>query len=269
MLEKSKGVVVFASNTDQVDYLEIAARCAQLIHHTLGLPVTLITDDKLYHNPVFDNVIRIDPLDNSNTKYYNNTTWAWRNKSRYRVYDLTPYDTTILLDADYLAFSDNLIKLLETDFDYLIVQDSHNAQEVLTQPMARGTINYLWATVVIFNKTQVAKNLFEMVGRIENRYSYYCAMFNIFNQSYRNDYAFAMADLIINGYKLETSKRIPWSMFTFDTQIKSLEKLNSSIVIRTDKNALISPVQDMHIMDKLYLLSDDYKNFLEEYVNAA
>ena len=268
MSEKSKGVVVFASNTDKIDYLEIAARCARLVQHTLNLPVTLITDDTQYQNTVFENIIRMDSLDNTNTKYYNNTTWAWRNKSRYKAYELTPYDTTILLDADYLALSKNLAKLLDSNFDYLIIKDSYNTQEVLTQPMARGSINYLWATVVIFNKTKISQNLFELVARIENRYSYYCAMFNIFNQSYRNDYAFAMADLIINGYGLEQNKRVPWSMFTFDTEIKSLEMQNNAIVIRTDKTAHVVPVQDIHIMDKSYLLSDNYKRFLQEYTNA-
>lgn len=269
MSEKSKGIIIFASNTDKIDYLEIAARCASLVRHTLKLPVTLITDDEQYQNSVFDNIVRIAALDNTNTKYYNNTTWAWRNKSRYLAYELSPYDTTILLDADYLALTDNLLKLLDTHFDYLIVKDSYNTQEVLTQPMARGSINFLWATVVVFNKTQITKNLFELVARIENRYSYYCAMFNIFNQSYRNDYAFAIADLIINGYHLDNNKRIPWSMFTFDSDIKNMERLNKSLIIRTDKNAHIVPVQDIHIMDKLYLLSDSYKNFLEEYINAA
>ena len=269
MLEKSKGIVIFASNTDKIDYLEIASRCARLAQHTLGLPITLITDDPNYNDNVFENIIRIDPLDNTNTKYYNSTAWVWRNKSRYRAYELSPYDTTILLDADYLALTNNLAKLLDTDFDYLIVKDSYNAQEVLTQPMARGSINYLWATVVVFNKTAASQQLFEMVARIEKRYSYYCAMFNIFNQCYRNDFAFAIADLIINGYQLENNKRVPWSMFTFDAEIKNIEKLNKSLIIRTTKNAHIVPVQDIHIMDKLYLLSDSYLNFLEEHINAT
>jgi len=267
--EKSKGVVVFASNTDKVDYLEIAARCARLVKHSLGLPITLITDATDYKNNNFENIISIPALDNTNTKYYNSATWVWRNKSRYKAYELTPYDTTILIDSDYLALTNNLVKLLDTNFDYLIVKDSYNTQEILTQPMARGSINYLWATVVAFNKTKASQDLFDMVARIENRYSYYCAMFNIFNQSYRNDYAFAIADLIINGYRLENNRRIPWPMLTLDTEIKSLEKQNKSLIIRTDKRAHILPVQDIHVMDKLYLLSDSYKNFLEEYINAA
>lgn len=269
MSEKSKGVVIFASNTEQINYLEIASRCARLVHHTLGLPVTLITDSQGYQNPLFDRIINIAAVDDSNTKYYNNKSWTWRNKSRYSAYELSPYDTTVLIDADYLALTKNLAKLLNGNFDYLIMENSHNPQEVLTQPMARGSINYLWATVVIFNKTPVSQSLFDLVRRIENRYSYYCAMFNIFNQSYRNDYAFAIADLVINGYKLEKNKRIPWSMFTFDDEIKALEYRNKSIVIRTANRAFISPVQDIHVMDKMYLLSDNFNNFIEQYTSNA
>jgi hypothetical protein len=267
--EKSKGVVVFASNTDQVDYLEIASKCARLIQHSLGLPVTLVTDDGLYQNSLFDKIIRIGKLDNSNTKYYNNETWVWRNKSRYRAYELSPYDTTILLDADYAVLTTNLNKLLDTEFDYLIMGDSYNPHEVLTQPMARGSIDFLWATVIVFKKTLVSQNLFDLVRRIEDRYSYYCAMFNIFNQNYRNDYAFAIADLIINGYTLKKNKRIPWSMFTFDSEIKDLEYFNDLLVIRTDNKAFLSPVQDIHIMDKMFLLSDNFSNFIEQHINNA
>jgi hypothetical protein len=260
---------MFASNTEQIDYLKIASRCAQLVQHTLALPVTLITDSQDYQNSLFDKIINIDALDNSNTKYYNNQAWAWRNKSRYSAYELSPYDTTILIDADYLPLTDNLAKLMDADFDYKIMGDSYNGYETLTQPMARGSINYIWATVIVFNRTPVSQSLFDLVRRIENRYSYYCAMFNIFNQSYRNDYAFAIADLVINGYKLEKNKRIPWSMFTFDNEIKAMESLNNSIVIRTRDRALISPIQDIHVMDKMYLLSDNFNNFLEQYISNA
>lgn len=269
MLEKSKGVVIFASNTEQIDYLEIASRSARLVRHNLGLPVSLITDSSDYQNPIFDKIIHIDEISSSNVKYYNGESWTWRNKSRYRAYELSPYDTTILLDADYLVLSDNLVKLLNTDFDYLIVKDSYSPREVLTQPMARGSINYLWATVVVFNKTPTSKNLFDLVGRIERRYNYYCAMFNIFNQNYRNDYAFAIADLIVNGYKLEENKRIPWPMFTFDTELSSLERKENLLILRDNNRAYITAIQDIHVMDKQYLLSDNCKNFIDQYTNAT
>ena len=56
--EKSKGVLLFAFNTDKVDYVKIAKHCSRLVHKQ-GLPVTLVTDKSLSHNE-FDNVICID-----------------------------------------------------------------------------------------------------------------------------------------------------------------------------------------------------------------
>ena len=41
---KSRGVLLFAFNTDAVDYIHIAEQAARLIHHTLKLPVTLVTE---------------------------------------------------------------------------------------------------------------------------------------------------------------------------------------------------------------------------------
>ena len=41
-LEKSKGVVIFATNTESIDYVKIANRTSRLIEHYLGLPVTIL-----------------------------------------------------------------------------------------------------------------------------------------------------------------------------------------------------------------------------------
>jgi acetyltransferase-like isoleucine patch superfamily enzyme len=47
---KSRGVLVFAFNTERIDYVEIAVRCARLAKHTLNLPVTLITEPGIENN---------------------------------------------------------------------------------------------------------------------------------------------------------------------------------------------------------------------------
>ncbi len=33
----------------------------------------------------------------------------WHNLDRCHAYDLSPYDTTLLMDIDYLPFTDNLL----------------------------------------------------------------------------------------------------------------------------------------------------------------
>ena len=44
--------------------------------------------------------------------------------------------------------------------------------------------------------------------------------------SFRNDHAFAISNLILNGYSIDDYKSIPWSMLTVDKPIESIEIKN-------------------------------------------
>ena len=75
---KSKGVVLFAFNTD-VDYVTIADRCGQLISHTLKLPVTLVTELPVTSEH-FDNVIYVS---NELKNFKPGHGFSWRNGDRF------------------------------------------------------------------------------------------------------------------------------------------------------------------------------------------
>jgi hypothetical protein len=94
-------------------------------------------------------------------------------------------------------------------------------------------------------------------------------LFNIFNQNFRNDYAFAIADLIINGYSVDKKTRIPWAMFTLENPVNQIERKNGSLVIREKVRAHIVPEADLHIMDKDYLMTEEFQNFVDQVINAA
>ena len=117
--EKSRGVLLFAFDT-KINYVEIARRSARLIHQTLNLPVALVTDTPIQSSE-FDQVIVVD---NTLKNYKVGQPGAWRNGDRYRAYELSPWDETLLIDSDYLMLDDNLLKLFEQDFDYRIM--THN-----------------------------------------------------------------------------------------------------------------------------------------------
>ena len=94
---KSRGVVLFAENTDTINYLAIAHRAERLINHYLDLPVTIIGGESSIKN-----------------KRYNTDSGEfepWNNSGRHAAYELSPYDQTILLDSDYLIFDRNLLKI--------------------------------------------------------------------------------------------------------------------------------------------------------------
>ena len=244
---KSRGVVLFAFNTDTVDYELIADRASRLITHSLNLPVTVITEMS-------------GSQTNTRLGYAHGTQWF--NGDRYRAYELSPYDETLLLDSDYLVLDDALLKILDITVDYNIMTDNQNFVQTMTGNMGEISLNYVWATAVVFKKTLRSKMLFDLVGRVQNNYGYYSKLYNIRRGNFRNDYAFAIADNIINGYT--ASSGIPWTMLTVDKTVKALEIKNNKIIVREGDTAHVIPQQSIHIMDKVYLQSDAYKEFIEQ-----
>lgn len=92
----TRGYLLFANNTGAVDYVKLAYACAISIKHSQPLElnsVALVTKDlatvkELNYPWVFDHVIEY--------------TGPLGMDARSRAYDYTPYDETVLLDADML-----------------------------------------------------------------------------------------------------------------------------------------------------------------------
>ena len=244
---KSRGVVLFAFNTDTVDYQQIAEQAARLIKHTLNLPVTIVTNNT-------------NPQSNYRVGYAHGS--QWNNFDRYRAYELSPYDETILLDSDYLVLDDNLLKILDTITDYTIVKHNQNPVRSMDGDMGVMGLNYIWATAVVFKRTAKSKSLFDLVGRIQRNYNYYRRLYQLREENFRNDYAFTIADNIINGYI--PSLGIPWTMLTIEGTVKTIKIKNNMLVVREQDTAHVLPQQSLHIMDKDYLQSKDYVNFVDQ-----
>ena len=255
---KSRGVILFAFNTNDIDYIEIARQSARLIHQTLNLPVTLVTD-LVTNSDIFDNVVYTTNI-LSNVKPDKGTNW--RNGGRYQAYELSPYEETLLIDSDYLMLDPSLLKLFDQEFDYRIM--THNSSQDGTWPDRMGPygLPYQWATSILFRKTSKAEMLFDLVSRIQRNYGYYLNLYHIKYGSFRNDYAFTIANNILNGYDQGMDQGIPWPMLTFTDVIKSLTIKNSMVILKGKTKAFVLPKMNIHIMDKEYLLSDDFSNFV-------
>lgn len=246
---KSRGIVLFAFNTSQIDYVKIAERSARLITHILKLPVTIITDQD---------------IDNTLINFKPGQGTEWRNGDRCRAYELSPYDETLLIDSDYLMLDQNLLKLFAQDFDYRMM--THNYSQSGGWPSRMGTLGlpYQWATAILFRKTSKAKMLFDLAGRIQRNYGYYLNLYHIKYNSFRNDYAFTIANNILNGYDLNQDQGIPWPMLTFTEIVKSITLKNNMIVVKENTKAYVIPKQNIHVMDKEYPLSDNFAKFVDD-----
>jgi hypothetical protein len=215
----SKGILLFAFNIENVNYYEMAVATAKRINHFLNLPVTLITNEQslpeIAHY-TFDNVI-IASEDSTNKKGKN----LWLNKGRYRAYELTPYDETILLDTDYLVNSNRLIQLFDLYDDFMCVKtvsflmSDRDEQEIISQ----YSFTTLWATVMIFRKTPRVKQIFECLEIVQKNYVHYASLYHFASGMYRNDYAITIALRIVNGHTNDNKDYIPWNLIHLGKEI--------------------------------------------------
>ena len=219
---KSKGVVIFATNTAETDYVGIAEQNARLIQHYMGLPTTIVSAKDTGTNQRFSTDA--------------GRFVEWKNFGRHEAYEASPYDDTIVVDADYLIFDDSLLRLLCTDFDYLLF-NRNRYLNIQPQPAVMGphSLPYIWATAFAFRKTERARLFFELVGKIKRNYDYYRLLYNIQESNYRNDYAFAMAHYILNGYSLAPKSFAPGYILTITGTLHSITPQANNLVVRTQK----------------------------------
>ena len=267
---ESKGVVFFAHNTVDVDYVRIADLSARLVEQNLDLPITLVTDTESQPQHDYDHVVRVDYTgDNFRNDHISKEVKQWKNHGRYTAYEHSPYDNTLLIDTDYLVLDDGLLKLMELDYDYRVMENSNSSAETMPARMGQVSLPYLWATVVMFRKCPRGKMFFDLVGRIQRNWAYYRNLFMVDGTSYRNDYAFAMSNIIMNGYSLTTKNIIPWKMFTVVQEVVRMDtNLKDKIIVRLKDLAITIPKHNVHIMDKNFLTSEAFEEFVEEILDV-
>jgi hypothetical protein len=246
---KSRGIVAFAYNTEQTDYVAIAEKTVALASRVLGIPYTIVSDEYV--------------SEFNNTRYSIDTGGfvQWKNISRNAAYDLSPYDETLVIDVDYIVQDASLLEIFKTDWDYILMRNSHALTEEYPRYMGHNSLPFIWATIFAFRKTPKAKQFFHLVARIQHNYEYYKELFNVRERNYRNDYAFAMADIILNGYTV-SDIGIPGSMLTISHPFNSIIVNETNYVIKDNERAFVIPKTNLHIMSKRYLQSDDFAEFI-------
>ena len=194
------GVLLYCFNTESYRYDKIAAKTIPLLRQNLGLEITVVTNNETrVHLPEQEGVNYM-VIENQTGNYINQK--SWHNLDRHRAYELSPYEKTILLDIDYFCYSDYLLTLANTDQDFMVHDKVHDVTGNDSYKFARNSmIPMVWATVIVFKKTPRAMAIFDMVKYIKERYSYFCDLYRIDFQNFRNDYAFAIALHQLGGFK--------------------------------------------------------------------
>ena len=130
----TNGVVLFAFNNSDIDYIKQAIYCAKRVKKYLGLPVQLITDSAGYmedtypfYNKYIDQVTFSPSPKSTTKKFYDgihtNYKLEWKNGARDSAFDLSIFDKTLVIDTDLLISNDKLLKCFDFPDDFMIAKD--------------------------------------------------------------------------------------------------------------------------------------------------
>jgi hypothetical protein len=240
------GALIFARNNEQIDYEAMARWSAKNIERHLGIPTHIVTDDSA-------------PA--TNTRHFTDVgTVAWHNTNRMDAYRLTPWDRTLVLDADYVVASDQLRSVLDSGQDFV----AHRWAYDVTGCNTFQGLNYFgdvrmpmwWATVMIFNKGRRTELIFDAMTMVRDNWTHYRNIYKSNTSTYRNDHALSIALLIVNGHTLDHSD-IPWQLasLTPEHQLTQLDqdRYRVDFVNGEGKARWVELRQDFHAMGKQQL----------------
>ena len=243
----TKGVLLFCFDTAEVKYHKILERCVSLVKKNLKLEITVVTN--------FDTYKKLKPLGFVNYKFIEpelgNTKLGkeWRNVDRHLAYELSPYDTTMVMDIDYLPFSDNLRQFLYTGYDFLVSRTAHDLTGRNTFDQRRWSmIDMVWATVFVFRKGKKAKRVFETLKYVKDYYAYFLELYRIYDKQFRNDYAFAIALQQANGFL--DYDTLPISLPTLPPDCEVVQIDDTGIAWKYQDQITYTTDHDVHVLNK-------------------
>ena len=283
MTTPSKGILIFAHNNEEIDYLKLATINAYYIKENLGIDnITVVTNQYSYdynldemgydfiHNAISNIIIttKDKAFKNINRRSYKDTSHKstslpFYNIDRCDAYDLSPYDETILIDADYLIMSDVLNQCWGHDNELMM---NWNYEDIMSERnddslkrLSPVGITMYWATVVYFRKTEFAEQMFETVKHVRDNREFYQDVYKWPGSLYRNDYSFSVAAHMMGGFvdKGIPQLPVPHLYKTFDTDdVHSAPALNELIFYLEKPKSLGDFMLcrwrglDVHVMNK-------------------
>ena len=257
-----RGVVIFAYNSGDIDYQSMAAWSAVRIAKHLGLPTTLITDSVPNNSAVFEDIV-ITTAESGGSRYFsdigNNVTWF--NGNRMDVYNLSPYDETLVLDADYVVCSNQLNLLFEISPDFLAPITAYDVTNTRTfndlNWFGNNRMPMAWATVMRFRRSLLSKSVFDMMSMIRDNWKHYCNLYGVSRSTYRNDHALSIALNTLTGHQ-GSWPAVPWAMASVVPEhvLQQLDYNRFRVSYTTSDSKsrhVVIADQDFHAMGKKHL----------------
>lgn len=279
-----RGFVIFAHNNPSLDYGTMALCNALLIKKNLNENcVALIADlGTIEHlensfsadimRRAFDRIIINEvSQEKSGTRRFQDTRYAtftdaYLNTDRANVYDMSPFDETLMIDADYLMLDNTMDSVWGHADDFLCnrktIDLDHQANNFgFDNRFNEMSIPLYWATAVYFRRTDKSKLIFELMNFIKENYAYYKYLYN-FNHSgyFRNDYALSIAIHISNNLmEYGSIGTLPVDHILFSMENDQIHEFKHGNAIITSEPVqgefyVHSVSRNVHIMNKRALL---------------
>ena len=270
-----QGILIYAHNNRTVNYALMAIIAGGLAKKHLGQPASLVTDqatvdwmiESNIHDracTVFENIFVVPrPETNNSRGLYDGTERSvvqFTNTNRYSAYDITPYQRTLLIDADFLVFSNRLTEFWNIDTDIMIgesINDIYDNQRLgyHDRYVSDVGIKLYWATTVMFTKNDNSKIFFDLVRHILDNYQYYADTYRFDSKQYRNDIAFSIAKHILDGFEQSLIGCLPPVLTMLDRDILqsvNSDKLTVLVSPKLDSNYCAAALRgiDIHVMNK-------------------
>lgn len=243
----SRGILLFCFDTEQTKYHKILERCVSLIKKNLKLPITVVTD--------FNTFKKLKPLGFMNYKFIEpekgNTKLGkpWNNADRHMAYELSPYETTLVMDIDYFCFTDNLLQFFDSGYDFLVPDKAFDLSGRNSFDHRRASmIPMVWATVLLFKKNDRVKMMFDMVKYVKQWYPHFNELYRIQSKNLRNDYVFAIALQQINGFCGYPT--FPFALATLPPDCQIIKMDDEGIAWRYNDDINFVKQQDVHVLCK-------------------
>lgn len=276
----SRGVLMYAHNNPEIDYLKIACANALMVKKNLKVPVTLVTDSGTIDwgrkalgeliDKCFERVILVERDYAFNNKRnfgdtsHNTKTLQFYNANHWAAYELSPYEETLFIDVDYLIMSPALNACWGSIHDVMVNNRIYSPADQV-EPYSKNIddmgIKLYWATVIYFRKSSLAEHLFSLMRHIQDNYSYYKDLYYFSNGMFRNDHAVSIAIHMLNGFSdfEPVVKELPINgmLMSWDTNdIHDIPNIND-IILYVEKNKekgnyILTRIKDLdvHILNK-------------------
>lgn len=242
------GALIFATNNGSIDYEAMACWNASNIQRHLGIPTHIVTAKE---------------PENRNTRWFHDLGHViWHNHDRCDAWDLSPWDRTLVLDADYVVASDMLRPLLDCDQSFLAHKQAYDITGCNDfkglDSFGEHRMPMWWATVMIFDRSRHAQHIFQTMRMVRDHWSHYRNIYKIRKPTYRNDHALSIAMLVADGHWIHHAA-IPWCLasLTPEHRLSQLDQDHYRVdfVNSQNQSRWIEIAQDFHAMGKTQLES--------------